>query len=78
MLSYYHVLEEAATRKNRKGARGVRFGHPVKKPPENFAALVRAWERGKLTFAEILERTDLKESTFYNRLREYRAAKGGK
>jgi len=59
-------------------ARGVRFGRPVKKPPENFATLVRAWERGKLTFAEILERTGLKESTFYNRLRELRAAKGGK
>jgi DNA invertase Pin-like site-specific DNA recombinase len=59
-------------------ARGVRFGRPIKKPPENFPAIVREWERGKLTLAEVLERTGLKEATFYNRLREYRAAKGMK
>jgi DNA invertase Pin-like site-specific DNA recombinase len=57
-------------------ARGVRFGRPIKKPPENFPALVRQWERGKLPIAEVLERTGLKEATFYNRLREHRAAKG--
>jgi DNA invertase Pin-like site-specific DNA recombinase len=56
--------------------RGVRFGRPIKKPPENFPALVRQWERGKLDFAELLTQTGLKEATFYNRLREYRAAKG--
>jgi DNA invertase Pin-like site-specific DNA recombinase len=53
-------------------ARGVRFGRPVKKPPENFRELVRAWGRGKLTFEEILQQTGLKESTFYRRLRELR------
>ena len=56
-------------------ARGVRFGGPVIKPPENFAVLVRRWERGKLPFAELLAMTGLKESTFYRRLREFRAAK---
>jgi DNA invertase Pin-like site-specific DNA recombinase len=56
--------------------RGVRFGRPVKKPPEDFTKLVRQWERGKLSFAEILALTGLKEATFYNRLREYRAEKG--
>ncbi len=56
-------------------ARGVRFGRPVKKPPENFPTLVRQWERGKLTLKELLSLTSLKEATFYNRLREYRAAK---
>jgi DNA invertase Pin-like site-specific DNA recombinase len=56
-------------------ARGVRFGGPVIKPPENFAALVREWERGKLPLTELLGQTGLKESTFYRRLRELRAAK---
>jgi DNA invertase Pin-like site-specific DNA recombinase len=56
-------------------ARGVRFGGSVIKPPENFAALVREWERGKLPLTELLEQTGLKESTFYRRLRELRAAK---
>ena len=59
-------------------ARGVRFGRPIKKPPEEFPVLVRQWERGKLSFAELLERTGLKEATFYNRLREHRAARGKK
>jgi DNA invertase Pin-like site-specific DNA recombinase len=53
-------------------ARGVRFGRPVKMPPENFGGFVRAWERGKLTLEQVLEQTGLKESTFYRRLREYR------
>jgi DNA invertase Pin-like site-specific DNA recombinase len=56
-------------------ARGVRFGGPLIKPPENFAAIVREWERGKLPLAEVLEQTGLKESTFYRRLRELRVAK---
>ena len=56
-------------------ARGVRFGRPIKKPPENFAKLVKQWERGKLTFLELLEQTGLKEATFYNRLREFRCEK---
>jgi DNA invertase Pin-like site-specific DNA recombinase len=58
--------------------RGVHFGRPIKKPPEDFAPLIKLWERGKLPFSEILERTGLKEATFYNRLREHRAAKGRK
>jgi DNA invertase Pin-like site-specific DNA recombinase len=53
-------------------ARGMRFGRPVKKPPENFAVLVKLWERGKLPVSEILLRTALTESTFYRRLREFR------
>jgi len=58
--------------------RGVRFGRPIKKPPENFNALVKEWERGNLAFNEVLKQTGLKEATFYNRLREHRASKGRK
>ena len=50
--------------------RGVRFGRPIKKPPENFGELVKRWERGSLILAEVLERAGLKEATFYRRLRE--------
>ena len=56
-------------------ARGVRFGRPIKTPPENFTELVNQWERGKIPIAEILVQTGLKQATFYNRLREYRSAK---
>jgi DNA invertase Pin-like site-specific DNA recombinase len=56
-------------------ARGVRFGRPIKKPPENFGKLVQAWECGRVTLEEILERTSMKEATFYRRLRELRLSK---
>lgn len=59
-------------------ARGVRFGRPVKKPPENFGELVKLWERGKLPINDVLERTGLKEATFYRRLREMRLTRGNK
>ena len=59
-------------------ARGVRFGRPIKKPPENFGALVKQWERGKLPFEDALTLTGLTEATFYRRLREHRLTRGKK
>jgi DNA invertase Pin-like site-specific DNA recombinase len=56
-------------------ARGVRFGRPIKKPPEDFGTLIRRWERGKLPLQELIRECGLKKATFYRRLREYRAAK---
>lgn len=56
-------------------ARGVRFGRPAKKPPENFKDLVKLWERGKLPTKELTRRTGLAETTLYRRLRECRAKK---
>ena len=56
-------------------ARGVRFGRPIKKPPENFGVLVALWEQHKLALSALLEQTGLKIATFYNRLREFRTAK---
>ena len=54
-------------------ARGVRFGRPIKKPPEDFGVLVKLRERGKLPLPKLLDQTDLKIATFYRRLRELRA-----
>jgi DNA invertase Pin-like site-specific DNA recombinase len=84
ILSFVAQNERETTRKRQaegiKAARirGVRFGRPIKKPPENFNALVKEWERGNLAFDDILKQTGLKEATFYNRLREHRAVKGRK
>ena len=58
-------------------ARGIRFGRPIKKPPENFSDLVKQWERGKLTLPALLAQTGLKIATFYNRLRDFRLAREG-
>jgi len=56
-------------------ARGVRFGRPIIKPPENFKELVKQWERGKIPLSEVLSETGMKEATFYRRLRELRMKK---
>ena len=56
--------------------RGVCFGRPIKELPENFCELVKLWERGELSFSEILRETGIKQATFYNRLREYRQGRG--
>jgi len=56
-------------------AQGKHLGRPIKKPPENFAEVVKQWERGKISFGEALRQTGLKQATFYNRLRELRHRK---
>ena len=57
-------------------ARGVRFGRPIKKPPGNFAALLKRWDSKEISLSEILKQSGLKEATFYRRLREYRLSRG--
>ena len=56
-------------------ARGVKFGRPAKKPPENFSALVKLWERGKLPTKDLITQSGLTETTLYRRLREIKAVK---
>ena len=70
-----YILQRQAEGISAARLRGVRFGRPTKKPPENFGALVKQWERGKLQFSEVLAQTGFKQATFYNRLREYRNAR---
>lgn len=53
-------------------ARGVRFGRPEAPLPENFPAIVAAWEKGKLSLAEAVRQCNVSEATFYRRLRELR------
>ena len=82
ILSYVSQTERESIRKRQSEGiaaarlRGVKFGRPVKRPPDNFESLVKRWEKGKLELAELLEKTGLKEATFYRRLRELRLLKG--
>jgi DNA invertase Pin-like site-specific DNA recombinase len=84
ILSFVSQTERENIRKRQAAgiaaarARGVKFGGPVIKPPDNFAELVRKWESGKLPLSKLLELANLKESTFYRRLRELRASKTNK
>ena len=57
-------------------ARGVVFGRPAIDLPKNFGDIVRSWEHKEISFDEALKLTSLSESTFYRRLREYRATNG--
>ena len=54
-------------------ARGVRFGRPKKKEPQNFEAMVSLWENKKMTLSEILESFDMSKSTFFRRRRELKS-----
>lgn len=52
-------------------ARGVHLGRPVKKVPENFPEIVKAWEKGEITLAEALKQSNLSQTSFYRRRREH-------
>lgn len=58
--------------------RGVRFGRPESKVPDNFQSIVRAWERGNIKIDEVLKRCQMSKSPFYRRLREMRLKQGDK
>lgn len=53
-------------------ARGVKFGRPEKRVPDDFERIVTAWEQKKLPFPEALQHCNMSEATFYRRLRQYR------
>lgn len=56
-------------------ARGVRFGRPEKKVPDDFEKLVISWKKKEITLSDVLKQCDMSEATFYRRLREYRIKK---
>lgn len=55
-------------------ARGVQFGRPKVKVPDNFCEIVEAWERKEIFIQEASKKCGVSETTFYRRLREYRMA----
>ncbi len=57
--------------------RGVRFGRPESKVPDNFKKIVKAWERGNIKLNEVLEKCQMSKSTFYRRLRDMRLKQEG-
>lgn len=52
--------------------KGIKFGRPLKKVPDNFGEIVQKWENKNLKFDEVLEQCGMSQATFYRRLREYR------
>ncbi len=54
-------------------AKGVHLGRPRAKMPKDFPQIVQAWERRQIPLDEAISHCDISESTFYRRLRDYRA-----
>lgn len=52
-------------------ARGVRFGRPKIREPEDFETIVRRWKRGEISTKKALQLCHISESTWYRRLRQY-------
>lgn len=57
--------------------RGVRFGRPETKVPDDFECIIKIWEQGSIKIDEVLERCQMSKSTFYRRLREIRLKQKG-
>ena len=55
--------------------KGVMFGRPMIKVPDNFGSLVKQWERGHIRAEDVAKECDVSIATFYRRLREYRLTK---
>ncbi len=50
--------------------RGVEFGRPVIKPPDNFSVLVTLWKQQKISANDVAQQCNMSISTFYRKLRE--------
>lgn len=76
ILSYVSESERAITKQRQKEGieaariKGVQFGRPSKKYPENWGKLVRAYETGDLSAKEIAEQCNITVSTFYRRYKK--------
>lgn len=56
-------------------AKGIRFGRPESKIPDDFGKIIKQWEHKQIPIAEVVKRCDMSEATFYRKLREYRLLK---
>ena len=52
--------------------KGVKFGRPELKIPDDFGKIIRQWEHKQISITEIVKRCNISEPTFCRRLREYR------
>lgn len=53
-------------------AKGVAFGRPAIKAPEDFGQVVQAWERQEIDIHQAVCLCHMSQATFYRRLRDFR------
>lgn len=56
-------------------ARGVRFGRPKIRPPENFGSIITDLQAKRITIEDALRLSNLSRPTFYRKMRDYRLEK---
>ena len=82
LLSYVSQKERENIRKRQAEGiiaakmRGVKFGRPEKKVPDDFGEMIKQWEQGKIPLENILKSCEIKATTFYKKLAEYRIIQG--
>lgn len=82
LLSYVAENERNAIRQRQAEGiaaakmRGVRFGRPIQKLPDNFAEVHVRWKNGKISITEAAKECGLSQSTFFRRAKELEGQKG--
>ena len=76
ILSFVSESERTNIKKRQKEGidaaklRGVKFGRPIKKLPNNFYMLLKYWKKKQISIKTLLNHLDMSEATFYRRLKE--------
>lgn len=52
--------------------KGIKFGRPESKIPDNFDKIIKQWENKQIPIAEVVKQCNMSEATFYRKLREFR------
>ena len=55
--------------------KGVIFGRPIKKAPDNFGLIIKQWEKKEISTEKALSECGLSKATFYRRLYEFKLLK---
>ena len=76
ILSYVSERERMSIRERQRSgidaaqARGVKFGRPSVKPPENFEEVVKLWRDKHITATEAIKQLGLSKYAFYKLVKE--------
>lgn len=52
---------------------GVKFGRPKIPFPENFADVITAWRNGSISISEAMKSSNMSQSTFYRKIKEWKS-----
>ena len=53
-------------------AKGIHMGRPIINVPNNFSTIVKQWEKKQIPLEQAMSQCDMKRSTFFQRVHEYK------